>query len=1404
VIGRRVRMAGGRFALVSANATLGTIAALAMAAALVATDAPRAAAAAAPANVAAPATAAPPSRAQTRVLESTSERVLLEVLVPPPRLTSIRADGERFTRLAIEGAAPWGTAGEPGVVRIPVIVAIPAGTRPTVRVVEAQSTTIEDCLLYPTPAETILAVGEIPTSVERFRWDRARYLEGGEFPEVGARVASVSRARFQDVAAIEVYPVRSRAAAREAVVASRIVIEVRFASGAKSAAPRAMESAPADARWETVYKGLIPNAEASRALRVRPARDARLDAGPRKAGARAGSNPEWKLSVIETGLYRIAYETLAARGLPLDVATSELRIFQRSVTDSLVWAGVDPFRAVEIPIDVVDADEDGAFGPGDAVHAYLRDFRDQFMPGDYEDVYTNRAIYFLTVTPAETGARMSETAGWLGIPGLAPPASFPSTVHYEPDVLYNNDPPSGTIDLWFAVDYLAPSATMSLDLPDVDPAERFRFRAQAVGRSPDFTADNPHRLFFAMNGTPFASFSFTGRPRVTYRPDSTFAGTLLSEGQNAVVYTGNRGDDPLPASGAYLDWIEVEYGRLYRARGSRLAFGSGDALGPSEFHVGGFGGSDVYLYDVTDPLSPIRVRADSLVSVGGVTELRFQAQVVSPRRYEAATAAGARAFPDSLLALDASSSLATDEADYVMIAYDDFAPALAPLVAHRQSQGMRVKVAKLSDVYDEFNGGLPSPDAIRRYMKYALTWWDAPPAYLLLVGDGSEDHRRHLARNDVDFVPSKPFFEQNLLISGDHWDASDFWYVLLDGATDSFQDVLVGRFSVGSLGETAVQAAKTVAYENGNYAEDWRRKYLLIADDPWTVESLYQNSFQSQFRSTSDTLGARILRGSPISLDTCHIWMSDYTDRFRLACDDDPLNPPGNPTAMAVEGFGRKGNICVVDSVRAILTPWLFDRMNQGVLFANFQGHGNRWVLSHESIMLDGYNHIPSGYFGNDIARYEPTGRPNIFMAFGCSISEFERLNPLGTFDDCLTEKMMNVPNGGAVATIGSTGIEYLNPNLYLNEELVFALIAGGEGDPPRLLLGEINSIGMGRYAALRGQRDSMLRYVLFGDPALRLAPLPASFTVRVDGVEAVDGDYIGGHEDGSPVRIVVTSPDPGVLASLRIARRNVGAEEQPIDPSEYPVAGDSAVYAHEVEFASYDLLVRGPAVGGGGRTVTLKVGFDARFTFGGRDVPDGTLVDAASEIVILLSTSLNIAGSDIDVRLDDVPLEGVARLPEGPRAWRLELPALSLTDGTHELELRIKSLSTRRRFEVRNAFQVYAPLNFPNPFDPSLGDSKTTFSFRLTGDADEVEIGIYTVNGRKIREIRLLSAYAGYNPSGGMWDGTWDGRDQDGDEVANGVYLYRVRAASAGRSSEAIGKIMLIRTNDPLRPKTR
>ena len=77
---------------------------------------------------------------------------------------------------------------------------------------------------------------------------------------------------------------------------------------------------------------------------------------------------------------------------------------------------------------------------------------------------------------------------------------------------------------------------------------------------------------------------------------------------------------------------------------------------------------------------------------------------------------------------------------------------------------------------------------------------------------------------------------------------------------------------------------------------------------------------------------------------------------------------------------------------------------------------------------------------------------------------------------------------------------------------------------------------------------------------------------------------------------------------------------------------------------------------------------------------------------------------------------------------------------------------------------------NYPNPFNP-----ETWIPYHLAQGA-EVEIAIYDMKGVLVRRLALGYRAAGYYADRDR-AAYWDGRNEDGESVASGIYVYRLRA---------------------------
>ena len=87
---------------------------------------------------------------------------------------------------------------------------------------------------------------------------------------------------------------------------------------------------------------------------------------------------------------------------------------------------------------------------------------------------------------------------------------------------------------------------------------------------------------------------------------------------------------------------------------------------------------------------------------------------------------------------------------------------------------------------------------------------------------------------------------------------------------------------------------------------------------------------------------------------------------------------------------------------------------------------------------------------------------------------------------------------------------------------------------------------------------------------------------------------------------------------------------------------------------------------------------------------------------------------------------------------------------------------------------------NYPNPFNPD-----TIISFQLKSDAQgKTELAVYNLRGQKIRTLIKADLSAGEHQV------VWDGRDDHRQEVASGVYFYKIES---GKFS-SVKKMMLIK----------
>ncbi len=130
------------------------------------------------------------------------------------------------------------------------------------------------------------------------------------------------------------------------------------------------------------------------------------------------------------------------------------------------------------------------------------------------------------------------------------------------------------------------------------------------------------------------------------------------------------------------------------------------------------------------------------------------------------------------------------------------------------------------------------------------------------------------------------------------------------------------------------------------------------------------------------------------------------------------------------------------------------------------------------------------------------------------------------------------------------------------------------------------------------------------------------------------------------------------------------------------------------------------------------------------------------------------------------------------------------LEAGQHSLEVEAADVhgnSTRSdaiTFRAGDTLEIHFLGNHPNPFVTT-----TIFSYILTSEALETTLKIYTVSGTLIR------TFANVEMNGADYHEIfWDGRDEWGEDTANGVYFFQLRARSREGWQEVTGKLAKLR----------
>jgi hypothetical protein len=180
-----------------------------------------------------------------------------------------------------------------------------------------------------------------------------------------------------------------------------------------------------------------------------------------------------------------------------------------------------------------------------------------------------------------------------------------------------------------------------------------------------------------------------------------------------------------------------------------------------------------------------------------------------------------------------------------------------------------------------------------------------------------------------------------------------------------------------------------------------------------------------------------------------------------------------------------------------------------------------------------------------------------------------------------------------------------------------------------------------------------------------------------------------------------------------------------------------------------------------------------------GRPLLDGDPLPAGGGVLIQAAGDghLALAVDGAPVQPDSVWAEALPRVLYRP----------ALTPGEHRLQARLLRDGrevgfAELRFRLSEELLIANALPYPHPVREG-----TRFTYVLSHEA-QVAVEIYALSGRRVLRLGPLAQEAGFQQV------EWDGRDQQGHPLANGTYLYRIRAEGPQGKAEFRGPLSVVR----------
>jgi hypothetical protein len=1123
----------------------------------------------------------------------------------------------------------------------------------------------------------------------------------------------------------------------------------------------------------------------------------------------------YRFYVEESGVYRLSRNFLSDLGINMsNLDPRRIRIYGNGGQMIPLSNAVDyPLDPVENAIQVV-GEEDGVMNSNDYVlfyaqgphgkhqHSYNQTFNSNL------NLFTDRTYYYITVDLGP-GKRITDLSQPQGDPDIIID-SFQDYQFYEIDE--ENIVRIGR--RWFGEDFdLESERQFEFNFPNLISTEPvdISIAIGSVAPIPTLTS-----MGIGINGTSFnLNLTSVDLGGSLLASASVFNQELnISNDDITVQLNYNNGGNP--AANAYLDYINIEATRALQYTNAPLFFSNSSvdtSPGVAQYNISNAGQVE-QVWDVSDRFNVGSYRntdgssnfSFKVISGAAKSYLAFSSNDLLLPKRDNSTRLSNQNLKGSIFE---NSSGQFQDVDYLIISPNVLIAQAERLAnINRRVNGLNVQVVSLEDIYIEFSTGNQDISAIRNFIRYVYQNASTPAErvrYVCLFGEGSYDYKDRIA-NNTNLVP--PWYSENSFsLTGSF--VSDDFYGMMDPSEGEMRlsdrlDIAMGRI----LAEDNQRARDMVDKIEAYYAEEsfgsWRNNILMISDD---VDERWERILQE----TTDNIGDNIQNEKPF-FNIVKIHSDAFQQQSSPAGDRYP------------EVNGR-----------------ILDRVSVGASVVNYFGHGGEDGLAKERILDK-----------NDAQAFSNLCKFNCFVTVTCEYTKFDDPNRITAGEYTYWNT-----NGGAINLITTTRQIFVTVGVAYNvvlEEYLFAFgsndypsvaealrltkidnrIAGSSqkrlvyfiGDPamklsfakPNIRLTRINDLPIGQsndtlkalsYTKLSGeivdenglvQEDfnGVLTATVFDKPIKRQ-------TLANDGVTDGSGELIKLDFDAAGEILFKgqATVSNGVFEFDFIVPRDIGI---PVGQGKVSFYAKENNRLNDRAGFSFDINVGGinenAEEDNEGPLINLFMN-DENFVNGGITNSSPTLlaklrddngINTASgighDIVAILDgdeTNPFVLNDYYQAEVDDFQ-RGVVSFPFRdlePGLHTLTLRAWDVYNNSSVSELQFVVFNENEELVIDNV------LNYPNPFV-----DYTEFWFNHnSADQLDISVQIFTVSGKLVRTLNGQTGVGGKSTSSLSRDIVWDGRDDFGDKIGKGTYIYKLKVKSnrLNKQVEKIQKLVIL-----------